>query len=106
MLLRRLPRPTGRVTGVSVVKPVCLALGFNGESIAGRGATPVVLISPVTFRRIWGRPDVGADDTPVVRVAPPVSLNLSWSVSSVNGELSAPRACRRAFSCLACTVLK
>lgn len=85
-----------------------LARGFSGDSTpdperVGKPGFMGIGISPVTFRRTGGRIE---DDAPVpwVRLTPgEVSLGLSLSENPENGVVSVPRACRRAFSCFACT---
>jgi len=80
-----------------------LALGFSGDKAPCRGALPIGM-SPVTFRRTGGRADVEAEvDAPAVRTT---SLSFSPSVNSLKGDVSPPKACRRDFSCLACTMRK
>lgn len=89
--------------------PFCLALGFNGDN-ASRPDTPAcapvggVGSAPVTRRRMEG-PDADA-----VPLPPSVSFDDDGSAVLVSnpakGRLSAPRACRRAFSCFAWTARK
>jgi hypothetical protein len=99
-LTGRPPRPDIGGANAEGSKLCPLALGFSGDRTPCRGETPMGLVSPVTFRRTGGRAKV---DDPIFR---PASLNFSFSENSVEGIVSPPMACRRAFSCLACTVRK
>jgi hypothetical protein len=92
----------GGLCGCSTLWP--LALGFKGDktlrggTATGGGGRPS---PPVTLRRIGGR-----EPTVVGRLALP---SAGLSVVAENPEkdvVSAPNACRRAFSCFAWTVRK
>lgn len=84
-------------------RPVCRARGFKGDKapvldgIVGSGTALGAVMSPVTLRRIGGRP---------VGVPRPLDSNESVGLSSGKptiGDVSFPSACLRAFSCFDCT---
>jgi len=83
--------------------PFCRALGFNGDN-AGRADTPAptpvggVGSAPAARRRMDG-PD--AAPLPLLSATFEDEGSTVLLSNPVKGRLSAPRACRRAFSCLA-----
>ena len=84
--------------------PFCLARGLSGDS-AGRTVTGGAT-SPVTRRRIGGRL-TSARPTPSPDRDPGSVDLLSWDPNELpNAIRSAPRACRRDFSCLFWTARK
>ena len=86
-----------------------LALGFRGDRAPGLPGVGTAIglsgSSPVTLLRSGARPT--ARGRPALSVPGPLppdeSPPLSVSGISMSVEESAPNACRRAFSCLACT---
>lgn len=95
--------------GIIPVNPLgTLAFGFKGDNAplllatGGAGEMAFGNSPPVTLRRMGGRPAVGARPG----LSPINSPSLSKSGNPEIVDVSAPSACRRAFSCLACTERK
>lgn len=100
-LVGRAAVPTALPATTDANKPGPFArLGFSGDSAPARdcvgGGVGAGGISPVTRLRNGARPLVPEPPEGAL-------LNRSVSMRSVNGVLSPPSACLRAFSCLICT---